>query len=149
MTPRISALKPPRFYVDEECSAHFPCFAIEREYPYLDTDESTQENTLVFLPARFHCDGASIPKRLHSIVGIHDLRLLPAFLHDFLYAHGGDPPEGAVFPPKVFSRAEVDALFFRALRAEGVSWLRARAAYLAVRAFGWVPWRRYLLRRSL
>jgi hypothetical protein len=92
---------------------------------------------IVVLPGA-RTDGASVPRLLWTLVGspMRDSRVLrAAVVHDQLYCTFGGA--GAL------TRTQCDALFYRALRAAGVGWLKARAYYLGVRAGGWVGWRRY------
>ena len=93
-----------------------------------------------FIPAGFCFDLASIPRVLWSLLASHELGVLAPLCHDFLYRHGGNPT-GCIVPPCVYTRAEADKLFLFQMKESGVSLLRRRAAYLAVRAFGGRSWK--------
>jgi hypothetical protein len=83
-------------------------------------------------------DGASIPRLLWTLVGapLADTRVCPAaVVHDQLYCTLGLGGR--------LTRARADALFYRALRANGVSRLKACLYYLGVRLGGWVGWGNY------
>lgn len=95
---------------------------------------------VITIPAGFSCDGASIPKAFHSLIGVFDLSITAPLIHDFLYRSQGMPAVEAVTPYRIFDRAEVDALFAEIMKEEGVPVWRRRAAYLAVRAFGRWAW---------
>ena len=80
-------------------------------------------------------DGASIPRLLWGLAGppLRDARVAgPSGIHDLLYYLAGMTQ---------FSRRDADIIFARALRANGVSFLKVLAYYLGVRAGGWLGWR--------
>lgn len=92
---------------------------------------------IVVVPGRFVTDFASIPRffwRILPPVGDGDGAGYgpAAVVHDYLYKY----PEGR-------SRGEVDRVFYDAMVDLGVSAWRRRLIHLAVRAFGWIPWRNY------
>lgn len=81
-------------------------------------------------------DGASIPRPLWPIVGspLRDPRVAKAAaIHDQLYKALGAG----------LMRKQCDEVFYRALRDEGVSWIKARTYFVGVRSGGWVGWGRY------
>ena len=80
----------------------------------------------------FLSDGASIPRALWSAVGPrYCATTFPAaYCHDALYVSQYVP------------RREADRIFWRHLLLLGVGRVKARAYYIAVAAFGWIPWRR-------
>ena len=82
-----------------------------------------------------------MPRALWWLIAPFDLSVAAPLLHDFLYLHGGRPPAGAVAPPRIYNRAEVDAMFRGIMRKEGVSRWRQVVGYLAVRTFGRPAWR--------
>lgn len=103
----------------------------------LFTHESPLGPTFLILPGAT-TDGASIPRPLWTLVGapMRDGRVFAAAaVHDQLYKTLGVGGQ--------FTRAECDRIFYQALRAGGVSWLKASVYYAGVRAGGWVGWRRY------
>lgn len=82
------------------------------------------------IPDDFDTDGATIPRLLWWLVG-HPLTPCfqgAAILHDWLYRLHS------------VTRAEADALFRDKLSEDGAGWLRSRAMWAAVRAFGWLYW---------
>lgn len=78
-------------------------------------------------------DGASIPRFLWSVFSPrYDARSFPAaFCHDMLYQS------------ELLTRSQADAEFHRLLLAFGVSGIKARLYWLAVRGFGWAVWARH------
>ena len=81
-------------------------------------------------------DGASIPRPLWSIVGcpLADSRVAKcAGTHDPLYKALGAG----------LTRKQCDQVFYRSLRDEGVSWVKAATYYIGVRIGGWVGWQVY------
>ena len=87
----------------------------------------------------FVFDFASIPRPLQIIFPAagdgKNFYGVAAILHDWLYAHrkiGGRP----------ITRREADALFYEVMRYVGCSRFVAYSMWSAVRAGGWLPWRR-------
>ena len=81
---------------------------------------------LFVIEAGFTYDGASIPQMCQSFVGSpfdEEFRLASG-LHDFLYRN------------KVVSKQRADQMFYDALIESGVSYYKAQAMYLGVKAFG-------------
>lgn len=91
------------------------------------------------IPAGFEFDLASVPKALWWRIAPSDLSIVAPLAHDFLYRYQGKPP-GHGF---ALTRAEADQLLRDLAMREGVWPVRAWMAYLAVRAFGWLPWRKW------
>lgn len=85
------------------------------------------------IPAGYVTDGASVPFGRARYTD-----LLPAaIVHDFRY----DPvPDDRGIKQRTMTRKEADMEFLHNLKACGISWTRRRAAYRAVRLFGWRPW---------
>jgi len=106
----------------------------------------------ITVPKGFVCDGASVPRLVWTLTGILPDGLIraAALVHDWLYHHRGQLPEGLY---QEFhrgrwrdvgceaTRGEADRLFARIMREAGVSKVRRRLAYAAVRACGWWVWR--------
>jgi len=82
----------------------------------------------VVVPAGFDTDFASIPRPLQGVLDAVNDVAPAAVIHDFLYSS------------MILSRAAADAVFFEALRRNGVSWIRARALWAGVRVGGWSRW---------
>lgn len=98
----------------------------------------------VGVPAGYIYDLASIPRPLGALLARYDLSTAAPLLHDFLYGWCGVPPSETVTPPtRTFTRAEVDRLFLETMERCGVGVVARRVAYLAVRTFGWLVWRRH------
>lgn len=109
---------------------------LEEDYPYRDG------TSIVTVPMGFLFDLASIPRIFWSLIAPFELSITAPLLHDFLYHYRGDPPPGSITPPRRYSRADADRLFREVMEAEGVPGWRRTLAFLAVRAFGWLGWRR-------
>ena len=91
---------------------------------------STSAGIMVCQPGA-ESDGASIPEIIWSIPGFSAFEgdtLPAAFAHDQLY--GGE----------LCDRATADNVLFDLLRANGVSWMRAKSYWMAVRTFGGLTW---------
>lgn len=98
------------------------------------------------LPAGFETDLASVPKLFHWWIGPSDLRAA-SLPHDLIYRCAGCLPRHLYQVDgreqgQPWARHAADRLFARLMREAGVSRPRRRAAYLAVRVFGWLIWRR-------
>ena len=79
----------------------------------------------------FVFDGASIPRALWSVCGhpYEAPRCAAALAHDWLYSsHAVD-------------RGVADGIYLELERRVGVPWYKRYSEYLAVRMFGWAPWK--------
>ncbi len=87
-------------------------------------------NTVITVPEGFVTDLASIPRLFINLPFLdpNGLSRRPAVLHDYLYAIQID-------------RAVADSMLFKALRAEGCSYMTAWTFWAAVRSFGWHAYR--------
>ena len=101
-------------------------------FAYRDID-----GTLYIVPANFTNDLASVPRVFWNIIDPSNDVAFGAVVHDWLYA-----TRGIVRPwlPAI-SRAQADAVLYRALRANGVEYLRAKTMWLAVRVGGANAWK--------
>lgn len=124
--------------------------------PYVYRWEKDGERYRVVVPAGFTSDLASVPRLLWVVISPFDLgaAVVP---HDWIYAHGGRVPAGSwqigtgsgwADDERAWTRRETDRLFGRMMREVGVPRVRRRSAYLAVRLFGWVVWRRAAARAA-
>lgn len=86
----------------------------------------------VVLPEGFTFDAASVPRLVWTIIAPVELGIVAPAVHDFLYRTGGDGGK--------WTRGEADGLFLDHMKAEGVGWLKRRAAWLAVRVGGRASW---------
>lgn len=94
-------------------------------------------------------DGASVPRLAWTLSGLRPDGLLraAALIHDVLYRYLGDLPFGWVRPTsRMFTRKQSDLALYDIMRMAGLGRLKAGAAYYAVRAGGWVSWRRHARR---
>ncbi len=108
---------------------------LEEAYEYQDGAHA------ITVPAGFIFDLASIPRVFWWLISPFELSIAAPLLHDFLYANEGDPPEGSIDPPRIYTRKEADLLFRTIMEIEGVPSWRRSTAYWAVRSFGWIGWR--------
>ena len=101
-------------------------------FAYRDTD-----GTLYIVPAGFRNDLASVPRMFWPAVDPTNKIAFGAIVHDWLYA-----TRGVVRPwlPTI-SRAKADAIFRRALVANGTGSVEAWGKWAAVRAGGAKAWR--------
>ena len=109
-----------------------------RQGPTDVTCEDGVRGRTFVVPALTQTDLSSIPRVLWLVVAPFELSTAAPVVHDWLYRHGGAPPDLATTP---YTRAAADALFGDVLAVEGVSRGRQRLAVLAVRLFGWWNWR--------
>lgn len=93
-------------------------------------DYLTNYGIIIEVPAGFVCDGASIPKVFWSIIGspMTGKYVQAAILHDFLYYI------------QTFSREHSDKIFLNAMKILGVSRLKRKIIYWAVRIGGKWAW---------
>ena len=107
---------------------------LEQDYTYQDGDHR------ITVPAGFEFDLSSVPRAFWSVIAPFELSVTAPLLHDFLYRYAGQPPAGAIEPPKRYTRKETDDLFRRVMEEEGVPAWRRQLAYSAVRLFGGRAW---------
>ena len=90
------------------------------------TDYLIDRGIIIEVPAGFECDGCSIPRVFHSIIGtpMTGKYVAAAILHDYLYH------------VQTYSREHSDLIFLDAMKILGVSWLKRKIIYRAVRSFG-------------
>lgn len=108
-------------------------YTLYTEYRY---DKKTVPYRMLWIPAGFKYDGASVPRFLWSVSGIRPDGLIraAALIHDFIYRYAGWNG--------LYTRKQADALFRHIIREAGLGWWTAVRAYRAVRLFGWIPWRK-------
>lgn len=98
---------------------------------YVDPNKTNKIFTLRIKPG-FFFDGASIPRVVWPIVGHPWGIYLPAALaHDIAYAG------------ELMSREDADSLFLAIMRYVGVKTWRHTVMHRAVRAAGWLTWRKH------
>jgi hypothetical protein len=105
---------------------------------WLVTQPFTYAPSTVIVPAGFTTDFASVPRIFWRVIGPptgfgHGAGYgKAAVIHDFLYSE----PNGR-------TRAQCDRVFLDVMEDVGVSPMRRRLMWLAVRVGGWSPWRRH------
>jgi hypothetical protein len=82
------------------------------------------------VPAGFQHDRASVPWVLRSLFDRDKLGVAGPAAHDFLYRSG------------IRTRRQADRVFLAIMRVDGVAPWRRKLAWAAVRAFGWLAYRR-------
>lgn len=80
------------------------------------------------VPKGYLSDFASIPRPFQAIFNAVNDIAPAATAHDYAYS------------VELFERHIIDRMFYDALRANGVGWLRAQTLYRAVRLGGWTSW---------
>ena len=108
--------------------------AVSRAWELTESFEVTWEGlpsglVMFGVEAGFITDLASIPRVFRSIIPQVGRHIQPSIAHDWCYESKTN-----------LTRAEADLLFLDGMKAVGVSWLRRRAMYTAVRAFGGALW---------
>lgn len=115
----------PHYRVDFVARA---CIKPHHRYYYRTCNELVAKvnSDIVAVPADFNTDLASIPKWLWSFISPqYSAFVMPAILHDYLYACPGNIP-----------RKTMDDILYSALISEGVTKFTASKMWLAVRIFG-------------
>ena len=102
------------------------------------------------VPAGTVYDGASVPRPVWSLAGIRPDGLIRAasLAHDCLYRSKGNRLSAVIGPTLTnangnrltVDRAEADWVLREFMAFAGMSRLRCRRAWLAVRSFGWLYW---------
>jgi Protein of unknown function (DUF1353) len=105
---------------------------LERDYRYQDRD------TQIMVPAGFRFDLASVPRIFWPLSAPFELSIVGPLLHDYAYRTGGRMQTD---PPREYTRADADRVFYEAMGLEGVPRWRAVPAWAAVRLFGRPAWR--------
>lgn len=82
----------------------------------------------IVVPRGFITDLASIPRPLRGVLNVNGRSRRAGVLHDYLYCS------------QPCTRAEADAIFRRALAAEGINLVGRNTYYGGVRAAGWIYW---------
>ena len=105
---------------------------------YEDFNIHVYEFGMLHVPTGFRTDGASIPRILWTLIGgPFGPYVDAAVVHDFFYATTDHE----------YTREQVDWMFFCIMRDSGISSLRAKLMYRAVRiggVFGWNRSRKFL-----
>jgi len=107
----------------------------------------------IIIPAGFEFDLASVPRIFWTPTGISPdrLRWTAPLIHDFLYEHKGNLPQGSyqiwdddlngfVNSKDIWTRKNSDKMFCRLMREDGIGKFKRRMAYRAVRIGGWYAW---------
>ena len=101
--------------------------------PFVYRVGSVDSDEIIFVPAGFRTDFASIPHWAWPVMG-HPAGKhgKAAVVHDFLYQSPGD-----------YSRRRCDQVFLEGMKVLGVGWLKRTIMYSAVRLGGRGPWKGY------
>jgi hypothetical protein len=91
---------------------------------------SARLQQVIYIPAWFVTDLASIPRLARVLVPRGENERIPALIHDYLYALFGEKLETPV-------REDADGVFRDFCKLCGVGLFRRNAMYFAVRGFGW------------
>jgi uncharacterized membrane protein len=102
------------------------------------------------IPKGFNFDLASIPRLLWFLIAPFELSIAAPLVHDYLYRVGGNLQPNIVShkmndvlkPILTMNKDEVDQIFLEMMKDEGISNWRRKCAYLAVRIFGELSWRK-------
>lgn len=125
-------------------------YKLDENYPYSWYTKGLQR--IITVPEGFLYDGASVPRIVWTLSGVLPDGLIraAALVHDFIYRNKGKLPKNSYgsiiegvyvdFSAHHWKRKDADKLFARIMRESGVSVIKRRAAYLAVRSFGWISW---------
>jgi len=93
--------------------------------------ESDVLKSTVTVPKGFITDFASVPKRLHNIVGPSDTDIREAaVVHDYMYSK----------LTSVYTRKQADDALIEGMRVLGAPWWKRSIVYAAVRTFGGSHW---------
>lgn len=123
---------------------HRPCYRLLSDYFYVD-ETTFDEPVVIFVPAGFHCDLASVPRLVRPLIEPYELSIIGPFIHDVLYRYAGQLPKGWLLPdepPRAYTLRQTDALLKRIMDQEGIPEWRGTVAWLGVRAGGWWSWRK-------
>jgi hypothetical protein len=98
------------------------------------------KHPIVTVPTGFLSDGASVPRLFWPILGpfgdafSQESYFAGAIIHDWLY--------NARAAKTGITRRQADAIFLSAMEDLRVPWLTRRTVWAAVRAFGWIHFRK-------
>jgi len=141
-----------------------PVFAfpeVHMETPVVTLEPGSGEWTLVHpyrtvvgvveleVPAGFRFDMASVPRVLWWLIAPFHLSIAAPLVHDWLYRRRGCVGSGPGGCRKVLRRRDADRVFRKLMRAHGVHPVLEFIAWVSVRLFGWMIWRRYQLHEVL
>lgn len=119
-------------------------FRLEEDWIYAwEHDGSVRSLTV---PAGLVTDLASVPRVARLWIDRHEIRAA-SIPHDYIYGYAGRIP-APLFTingepsTECWSRRDTDRLFARIMRESGVEKAKRRAAYAAVRIWGWGIWGR-------
>lgn len=101
---------------------------VAESFKYYVGSEDSDE--VIEVPKGFMSDGASIPKIFWSLIGGPTGKYFyAAILHDYLYY------------TKTYKRWKADKIFYEAMGVLGVPNWKRSIMHLAVRLFGFIPWK--------
>ncbi len=99
-----------------------------------DFSHEVDEYYTITIPKGFEFNLASVPRFLWVLIPPFELSISAPLVHDYLYRNKGKTDQ------RSYIRAEADRMFETLMEREGVVLWKRKAAYLAVRVFGWVTW---------
>jgi hypothetical protein len=91
---------------------------------------------IITVPAGTRTDGASIPRCFHALMGPFGSYFKAAVVHDYLYSKHSCRFHAGI------DRPMADSIFLQAMEDCGVGWITRNVIFYAVRAFGWIPYKR-------
>lgn len=109
------------------------------EFTFIDS-----RNDKWIAPQGLMTDGASIPRPFWTILGgpFEGPYRRAAVMHDAAYqAHG--KMRTAMGWWRLYDRSDADRMLYEGMLTDGCPKFKALAIYYAVRAFGWLAWKRY------
>jgi len=113
-----------------------------RQWQLSEDWKFTIDGTPYIIPAGFTFDGASIPKFFWTYLSPTGVLLMPGLIHDWIYMHQSlNRADG--LPSLTLSQKECDVMFCElAIAINGFNFIN-KAAYVALRAFGWMAWNKH------
>lgn len=111
--------------ITREAGKHLSVFTLKEDFGFGDA------RYLILVKKGMVFDGNSTPRALWWFSAPFDEDAESACIHDALYQAEALP------------RYECDWIFLECMQANGISWWKRTAKYLAVRLFGWTAWREH------
>lgn len=118
-----------------------------RQWELIDDWRFQWRDACILIPKDFVFDGASIPRPLWGVLSPVGLLLIPGLIHDYGYKHQQLWQETYTNQRKPYmegaNRAEWDRLFKEIGEEVNGFAVIDYLAWLALRLFGWLPWRQH------
>ena len=104
---------------------------------------SEDSKEIIIVRKGMSTDFASIPWGLRNLLPKDSYYTNGSVLHDALYRYRGMLPAGWFSgPEKIYSQKDCDSIFLEAMQVLGVPWWKRNIMYLALRAFGWISFKK-------